>query len=149
MLSTSCRSQWARGLRHELSSLARTLGSWVRIPFRSWILVCVCIGSGLTIRWSPVRGVLPTILGLRNWSETQRFTDVLCSKVGATGKRQLMNRTKISRSFLLATRPTYKNKKKIKLWKKIELPNAKKIYFIDRTNFFAYNRICILLNNIN
>jgi hypothetical protein len=26
---------------HELSSFARKLGSWVRIPFRAWISVCV------------------------------------------------------------------------------------------------------------
>jgi hypothetical protein len=26
------RSQWARGLRHKLSSPAQTLGSWFRIP---------------------------------------------------------------------------------------------------------------------
>jgi hypothetical protein len=30
-----------RGLRHELSSPARTLGSWVRIPLKSWMFVCV------------------------------------------------------------------------------------------------------------
>jgi hypothetical protein len=34
-------SQWLRGLRHELSSLARTLGSWVRIPLQAWMSVCV------------------------------------------------------------------------------------------------------------
>jgi DUF2075 family protein len=27
-------------------------------------------------------------LGLRNWRETKRFTDALCSKVRATGKRE-------------------------------------------------------------
>jgi hypothetical protein len=37
----SCRSQWLRGLRHELSSLARRLGSWVRIPHKSWMSVFV------------------------------------------------------------------------------------------------------------
>jgi hypothetical protein len=46
-----------RGLRHALSSLARTLGSCVRIPLRAWMLgVCMrlfcvcavlCIGIGL------------------------------------------------------------------------------------------------------
>jgi hypothetical protein len=36
---SSCRSQWPRGLRHELSSLARMLGSWVRIPFKAWMSV--------------------------------------------------------------------------------------------------------------
>jgi hypothetical protein len=33
------RSQWPRGLRHELSSLARKLGSWVRIPHKAWMSV--------------------------------------------------------------------------------------------------------------
>jgi hypothetical protein len=33
------RSQWPRGLRHELSSPARTLGSWIRIPLE-WMSVC-------------------------------------------------------------------------------------------------------------
>jgi hypothetical protein len=38
------RSQWPRGLRHELSSLARTLGSWARILFKAWMSVlCVFI----------------------------------------------------------------------------------------------------------
>jgi hypothetical protein len=47
------RSQWPRCLRHESYS-ARTLVSWVRIPFEAWMSVCVysvcvdlCIGSGL------------------------------------------------------------------------------------------------------
>jgi hypothetical protein len=51
-------------------------------------LFCVCIGSGLAMGWSPVQGVPPTVLGLRNWSETKRFADAVCSKVGATGKRE-------------------------------------------------------------
>jgi hypothetical protein len=85
-----CRSEWPRGLRHELSSLARTLGSWVRIPPKVLMSVCFCsvfvfvlscVGSGLATGWSPIQGVLPTVLGLRNWSETKRFTDALCSKV--------------------------------------------------------------------
>jgi hypothetical protein len=41
-----CRSQWSRGLRDELSYLARTLGSWVRIPLDAWCLfvfiLCLC-----------------------------------------------------------------------------------------------------------
>jgi hypothetical protein len=51
-------------------------------------LFCVCVGSGLATSWSPFQGVLPTVLGLRNWSETKRFTDALCSKVGTTGERE-------------------------------------------------------------
>jgi hypothetical protein len=31
----------ARGLRHELSSLARTVGSLVRIPLKGWMSVCI------------------------------------------------------------------------------------------------------------
>jgi hypothetical protein len=50
------RSQWSRGQRLELSSLARTLGSWVRIPLKAWMSGCafifyVCValsvGSGI------------------------------------------------------------------------------------------------------
>jgi hypothetical protein len=40
------RSQWSRGLRHEPSSPARTLGSWVPIPLEVWMSVCfysVCV----------------------------------------------------------------------------------------------------------
>jgi hypothetical protein len=35
------RSQSPRGLRHEPSSPAQTLGSWARIPLEAWISVCV------------------------------------------------------------------------------------------------------------
>jgi hypothetical protein len=35
------RSQSLRGLRHEMSSPARTLGSWVRIPFKAWMCLCL------------------------------------------------------------------------------------------------------------
>jgi hypothetical protein len=43
ILSIVCcgRSQWPRGLRHELSLLARELGSWVRTSLRAWMSVCV------------------------------------------------------------------------------------------------------------
>jgi hypothetical protein len=50
----SGRSEWPRGLRHELSSLARKLGSWIQIPLNAWMSVCLfcvcvvlCVGSGL------------------------------------------------------------------------------------------------------
>jgi hypothetical protein len=39
--SPSYRSQWPRGVRHELSSPRRTLGSSVRIPLEAWMSVCV------------------------------------------------------------------------------------------------------------
>jgi hypothetical protein len=36
-----CRSQWLRGLRHEMSSSARTLVSWARIPLEELMSVYV------------------------------------------------------------------------------------------------------------
>jgi hypothetical protein len=49
------RSQGPRGLRHEMSSPAQTLGSWVRIPLETWMsvrLFCVdsCLATGLITR---------------------------------------------------------------------------------------------------
>jgi hypothetical protein len=49
------RSQWLlRGLKHGLSSLTLTLGSWVRIPLKAWmsvrlfgVYVFLCLGGGL------------------------------------------------------------------------------------------------------
>jgi hypothetical protein len=45
-----------------------------------------CVGSGLAAGWSPV--LLPTILGLRNLSESKLFKDALWSKLGATGSER-------------------------------------------------------------
>jgi hypothetical protein len=61
-------SQWSRGLRHESSSPARTLRSWVRIPLKAWMSVCafiLCVSSGLETGWSPVQGVLPIEKGAK------------------------------------------------------------------------------------
>jgi predicted PurR-regulated permease PerM len=65
------RSQFPRGLRHELFSHARTLWSWVQIPFMALMfgvcmcLFCVCVvplvGSGLATGWSLVQEVLPSV----------------------------------------------------------------------------------------
>jgi hypothetical protein len=67
-INNKCRSQWLRGLGQELPSLARTLGSWVRIPLKTCmsvydysVFVLSCVGSGLAPGWSPVQGVLPTV----------------------------------------------------------------------------------------
>jgi hypothetical protein len=37
------RSQWPGRLTHELSSVAQTLGSWVRIPLEAWMSMCAFI----------------------------------------------------------------------------------------------------------
>jgi hypothetical protein len=56
-----------RRLRYELSSPARTFGSWFQIPLKAWMSVSVysvcvvlCVGSGLATGWSPAQGVLHT-----------------------------------------------------------------------------------------
>jgi hypothetical protein len=47
LISLYCRAQW-HGLRHELPSLAWTLGPWVRIPLKAWMsvlcafILCLC-----------------------------------------------------------------------------------------------------------
>jgi hypothetical protein len=75
------RSQWPRCLKYELSSLARTLGTWIRIPLKTWMSVCVCVvlcvGRSLATGWSPVQGVLPTVYGWRNWKKRPRSTSAV------------------------------------------------------------------------
>jgi hypothetical protein len=51
------------------------------------LFVLSCVGSGLATGCRKT-GVLPTVLGLRNWSETKCFQEALCSKVGVTGKER-------------------------------------------------------------
>jgi hypothetical protein len=60
-------SKWPRGVRHEMSSPAQKLVSFLRIPLKTWVSVCVnfvfvssCVGSGLASDLSPVQGILPT-----------------------------------------------------------------------------------------
>jgi hypothetical protein len=48
----------------------------------------LCAGRGPARGLSLVQAFLPTVLGLRNWSETKRFTDVLCSKWKQQEKRE-------------------------------------------------------------
>jgi hypothetical protein len=68
------RSQWPRGLRHELSSPARILGSWVRTPLKAWMSVCVysvfvlfCIYVAALRRADPPsKENYPLCVGLRN-----------------------------------------------------------------------------------
>jgi hypothetical protein len=63
------RTQCLLYLIHEISSPAQTLGPCVWIPLEAWISVRIYsvfvlsyVGSGLTTGWSPVQGVLSTVL---------------------------------------------------------------------------------------
>jgi ABC-type xylose transport system permease subunit len=56
------RSQWPCGLRHELSSLARTLRSWVRIPLKAWVSILCAFIMHLrysAFRYRPCEGLDP------------------------------------------------------------------------------------------
>jgi hypothetical protein len=63
------------GLRHEPSSSTRTLGSWVRIPFKAWMSVCVysvcVVGSGLVPGRYPAQGLLPTVYRIKKLKSGQ------------------------------------------------------------------------------
>jgi hypothetical protein len=63
-----------------MSSLTQILRSWVRIPLKACISVCVClfcvcvvlcVVSGLATSWSLVQGVLPSQYRLRNCKSSQ------------------------------------------------------------------------------
>jgi hypothetical protein len=70
----SFKPQRPRDLRHELSSPARTLGSWIRIPLKAWMSVCVysvvvlsCVQVAV-LRWAdpPSKGSYKLCKRLRN-----------------------------------------------------------------------------------
>jgi hypothetical protein len=50
------RPEWSRSLRHELSSPARGLGSWVRIPLGAWMCSC-----GSLCRYRHCKGTDPPL----------------------------------------------------------------------------------------
>jgi hypothetical protein len=76
------RSQWPRSLRHELSSPARTLGSWLRIQLKAWTSVCIYSVFVLScVQIAALRQADPTskeayrlCMGLRNRKSVQGRT---------------------------------------------------------------------------
>jgi hypothetical protein len=69
---------WPRSPRHEMSSPAETLGSWVRILLEVWMSVFVLsfVGSGLATGWFAVHGVPPTVYKIKKlkWNGVSRMS---------------------------------------------------------------------------
>jgi hypothetical protein len=75
------RSQWPRGLRHEPSSPARTLGSWVRIALNSHvresaILLLLAVGNSKMwqsggLQWYTVPTFVKSFCLFKSWSGTR------------------------------------------------------------------------------
>jgi hypothetical protein len=85
-------SQWPRDLRHEPSSPARTLGSWVLIPLKAWIFVyefILCVGSSLATGWSPVQGVLPTVYKIKKLKRRSSSTRAVAPQTDRQVGRQI------------------------------------------------------------
>jgi hypothetical protein len=88
-----CRSQWAHWLRHELSSLARMLGSWVRIPLKVWMSVCAysvfvlfCVYVAALRRADPPsKESYRLCIGLKSWKSVKGPTKT-CRAIDSTLK---------------------------------------------------------------
>jgi hypothetical protein len=69
-----CRSQRPRGPWHELSSLARTLAPWFRIPLKASMSASIlCVGSSFVTGWCPVQGVLLTVCRIKKLKWNKAF----------------------------------------------------------------------------
>jgi hypothetical protein len=71
-LITTSRLQRPSDLRHEMSSLVQTLGSWLHILLKAWVFFCIhsmfvlpCVSSGLAMGWSLFKGVLLTVYKIK------------------------------------------------------------------------------------
>jgi hypothetical protein len=63
-----------------ITRAARTPGSWVRIPLKAMMSVCIysvfvalCVGSGLATGRSPVQGVLLTVYRIKKLKRQPMF----------------------------------------------------------------------------
>jgi hypothetical protein len=70
------RSQWPRGVKHELSSFARNFGSWFRIPLNAWMSILyafiLCVGREALRRSDhPSKECYWLFKRSRNWKSSQ------------------------------------------------------------------------------
>jgi hypothetical protein len=85
-LHTNSRSEWQRGLKHEMPSPTQMQGSWVRIQLEAWVSVFIlCLSYPVQGSDPPFKESYRLSVRLRNWSETKTFTD---APEGATGIKE-------------------------------------------------------------
>jgi hypothetical protein len=105
------QSQWLHGLRHELSSPAQILRSWVWILLEAWMSVCVdsvCVvlyvGSGLMTGWFSIqrdRSTLYMIKKLKKWLRSKKRLN------GERAKEELLVCLEINYSSHYVLHPVY------------------------------------------
>jgi hypothetical protein len=59
LLPCISQSLWSRGVRHESSSPAETLESWVRTPLEAWMFLFILCLCRLVCRYRPCEGLIP------------------------------------------------------------------------------------------
>jgi hypothetical protein len=98
------------------------------------VFLLFCVGNGLATGWSPLQGVLTTVLVLRNRSERKCFTDALCLKEGAAGKRERENGVDVTRRTVISN-----NGFIAQLYRNKHIGNILKLMQVKSSYCVAYN----------